>query len=125
MPRQFPRLSAVLDDAVTARIAAGGRFRPSCLTGLELGRTIAQNALANYLRPVPHFADVTRKAGEFQLFLSPGRSLSYVIETSSDLAQWVPWQTNVYGAVLHTDSTPSADRRFYRTSLQTLEAAGR
>jgi hypothetical protein len=117
-PRKFSRLSAVVDDAVVARICAGAHFRTSCLTGVELGRKIAQNALANFLRPAPHFTDVVRNAGQFQLYLSPGRSLDYIIQTSSDLSQWTPWQTNTYGAILHTDSTPSIDRRFYRALLQ-------
>ncbi len=118
--RKFDRLSAVPDDAVVGRIAAGAHFRNSCLVGVEMGRKIARYALENFLRPVPHFSGAARQnGGEFQLHLSPGRFFSYVLETSSDLSQWTPWQTNSSGVVLHTDAAVGAsDRRFYRSLVQ-------
>lgn len=115
-PRQFARLSAAIDDAVVARIAAGAHFRNSCLQGVELGRRIAHHAMQNYLRPVPRLAgQVPQGSVGFQLVLSPARPFSYVIETSVDLGQWTPWQTNILGPAVLTDSgTSSGDRRFYR-----------
>jgi hypothetical protein len=117
--RTFARLSAVVDDAIIGRICAGGHFRNSCLAGVELGRKIARNALTNFLRPVPHFTGAARlPAGEFQLQLEPGRNFTYVIQTSNDLAQWLPWKTNSYGIVIQTDvNAAAADRRFYRALI--------
>ena len=119
-PRSFERLSAMVGDAVEARIAAGAHYRNSCLVAVELGRKIAENALNNYLRPVPQFSGAARlNAGEFQLHLHPGRSVSYVIETSGDLSQWTPWQTNIYGSILRTDTDAGAvNQRFYRVLIQ-------
>jgi hypothetical protein len=34
-PRQFGRISAVIDDAVVARIVEGAHCRNSCLAGVE------------------------------------------------------------------------------------------
>ena len=117
--REFDRLSAVPDDAVVGRIAAGGHFRNSCLAGVEMGRNIARNALANCLRPVPRLVGSPLSTGEFQLHLNQGRPLIYVLETSGDLIQWTPWQTNSLGVILHTDSSlGGSDRRFYRAMIQ-------
>ncbi|MCI0534568.1 MAG: vanadium-dependent haloperoxidase [Verrucomicrobiales bacterium] len=117
--RTYPRLSAMIDDAVVARIAAGAHFRNSCVVGVELGQRIARHALENFLRPVPHFTGAARlSTGEFQLHFNPGRSVSYVIETSGDLSQWMPWQTNIYGAILQNDPGAPADRRFFRALIQ-------
>jgi hypothetical protein len=114
--RQFARLSAATNDAVIARIAAGAHFRFSCLTGLELGRKIARNALANLLRPVPNLVSGSRlNTGEFQLSLATGRAPSFVIEASSDLVQWHPWQTNIYGVLrLKDPSVDAGQHQFYR-----------
>jgi hypothetical protein len=101
--RTFPRLSAMIDDAVVARIAAGGHFRFSCLAGVELGRNIARHALENFLRPLPRLAAGPPAPGQFQLQVTSGPPFSYVIETSGDLGQWTPWLTNLHGAVLLTD----------------------
>lgn len=120
-PRMFARPSAAVEDAIVARIATGAHFRTSCLTGVELGRNIARYAMQNYLRPVPNLASgAWLNTGEFQLQLSTGRATPYVIETSSDLAQWAPWQTSSYGTILQTDTNAAAvDRRFYRVRLLT------
>lgn len=64
--RHFDRLSAVPDDAVVGRIAAGAHFRNSCVVGVEMGRKIARHALANFLRPVPRLAGRALNTGEFQ-----------------------------------------------------------
>jgi hypothetical protein len=110
--RTYARLSDVPDDAVIGRIAAGGHFRTACLEGLEMGRKIAAQALQNFLRPLPRLAGQPGP-GEFQLRL--GESFPYVVETSADLRDWLPWQTNHYGAVLHTDPWfASGTNRFYR-----------
>lgn len=116
--RTFPRLSAMIDDAVVARIAAGAHYRNSCVVGVDLGRNIARHAVANFLRPLPRLAGGTPPAaGGFQLQVTSGPPFSYVVETSGDLAQWTPWLTNLHGAVLLTDPGAPADRRFYRAVL--------
>lgn len=117
-PRAFARLSAAVEEAVIARIAAGAHFRTSCETGVELGRRIGRHAVANFLRPLPRLAGGTAPAaGGFHLQLTSRPPFSYVIETSGDLAQWAPWLTNLYGAVLLTDPDAPSDRRFYRAVL--------
>lgn len=116
--RTFPRLSAMIDDAVVARIAAGAHYRNSCVVGVEVGRNIARHAVANFLRPLPRLAGgAPPAAGGFQLQITSGPPFSYVVETSGDLGQWTPWLTNLYGAVLLTDPGAPADRRFYRAAL--------
>lgn len=118
VPRTFARPSAALEDAVTARIAAGGHFRTSCVRGLELGRQVAQNALRNFLRPVPRLAPGTLRApGEFILHLTAGRSETVVLEASSDLSAWTRLQTNQLGTISHTTPIGGADVRFYRTVI--------
>jgi hypothetical protein len=116
-PREFARLSAAVDEAVIARIAAGAHFRTSCLAGVELGRRIARNTLANFLRPIPRMEGSRNSSPSFQLQLHPGSAINYVVETSSDLAQWTPWQTNVYGAIAFDTGVPGVGQRFYRLSL--------
>jgi hypothetical protein len=118
--RKFDRLSAVPGDAVVGRIAAGAHFRTACVTGVEMGRNIAGHALENFLRPVPQFTGTAQpKPGEFQLHLNPGRAFSYVLETSGDLSQWTPWQTNALGVASHSDvAAGGADRRFYRALIR-------
>jgi hypothetical protein len=57
------------------------------------------------------------KAGEFQLSLNPGPVAAYVIERSSDLANRLPWPTNVVGVILFTDPNALLDNsHFYRVS---------
>ncbi|HAB19510.1 MAG TPA: vanadium-dependent haloperoxidase [Verrucomicrobiota bacterium] len=113
--RTYARLSDVPADAVIGRIASGAHFRSACLAGLEMGRKIAEQALRNFLRPLPRLAG-SLGPGEFQLRL--GETFPYVIEASADLKHWTPWQTNHYQAVLHTDPDFSASpNRFYRATL--------
>lgn len=119
--RTYPRLSALMDDAVIARIAAGAHFRNSCVAGIELGKNIARHAVANFLRPLPR-VDAGSSAssatpGEFRLHLTPGRMFHYTVESSGDLTQWTPWLTNFFGAVPLTDPNPPAARRFYRAVI--------
>jgi hypothetical protein len=117
-PRVFQRLSDITQDAVEARVSAGIHFRNSCNVAVNAGQRIAQNALQNFLRPVPNLISGSQlKAGQFQLNLTTGRVFQYVIESSNDLSVWQPWQTNLYGVLLNTDSIPATDRRFYRTVL--------
>jgi len=116
--RTFARLSALMDDAVTARVAAGAHFRNSCLVGIELGKNIARHAVANFLRPLPRLAEGSLAApGDFQIQLTPGRTFHYTVETSGDLTRWTPWLTNFFGTATFTDSNAPADRRFYRAVL--------
>ena len=116
--RHFQKLSAYIDDAITARVIGGTHFRNSCDVAAEMGRQIALNAVECYLRPLPSVQSGIRTAGEFQLSLTPGRTFPYVIQTSSDLLQWRPWITNIYGVVIQTDTNAAAaDRRFYRTVI--------
>ncbi|HRI13820.1 MAG TPA: vanadium-dependent haloperoxidase [Verrucomicrobiota bacterium] len=116
-PRNFARLSAALDDAVIARIAAGAHFRTSCETGIDLGRRIARHALANYLRPLPRLAAKPRAPGQFEFLvdLHPAGPLSYAVESSNDLQEWRPWHTDILGITAFTDPDGIAEgRRFYR-----------
>lgn len=114
--RTFARLSAFMDDAVVARIAAGAHFRNSCIVGIELGKSIASHAVANFLRPLPRLAGNPGPHG-FQLGF--GKEFPYVIETSTDLLKWSPWQTNVYGAAMHIDPlVGTGTNRFYRAILR-------
>jgi hypothetical protein len=117
--RTFPRLSAYIQDATEARVAGGTHFRNSCDVAADVGRQIAQNALQHHMRPVPALSSgAMLDSGLFQLHLNTGRVAPYIIETSSDLLQWLPWQTNIYGMIQLTDTNASAaERRFYRTSL--------
>jgi hypothetical protein len=89
------------------------------VVAVETGRQIGRHALQNFLRPVPNLSGATRlSASEFQLQIAPGPVSSYIVERSQDLRQWLPLQTNVYGTVLHSDtSVAGADRRFYRTTI--------
>ena len=119
-PRYFAKLSDVIDDAITGRIAAGAHFRYSCVAGVELGRKIAQNALDNFLRPAAHFSGLSRGPnGQLQLQLKSGSVVTHILESSSDLNSWTPRQTNAYGTVLYTETDAgAADRRFYRSVIQ-------
>jgi hypothetical protein len=113
--RSFARLSDYIDDAVTARVVGGTHFRNSCTVAAAMGRDIAQNAFANFLRPVPNVVEAKLNNGQFNLTLSAGRALPYVIETSSDLITWQNWRTNLSNTITESDSTQTGDRRFYRT----------
>lgn len=113
--RTFSRPSAAVEDAITARIAAGAHYRTSCVRGVELGRTIAQNALRNFLRPAPRLmSGAPRTPGEFVVHLSTVPEI-HVIEASSDLSSWTPVSTNIVGTTSHTDATAGANLRFYRS----------
>ena len=118
-PRTFQRLSDFFEDVVVGRIAAGMHFRYSCVVGVETGREIARHAIQNFLRPVPRLATgAAPRSGEFQLSLITGPAVSYAVETSGDLLQWVPWQTHIYGTIQLTDSNAAGtDHRFYRAHL--------
>lgn len=118
--RFLPRLSAATNDAVIARIAAGAHFRFSCLAGLELGKKVAQNALANFLRPVPRLAAAPgARPAEFQLNLATGNTHSLVIQTSNDLLQWNAWRTNTYGVLsFPEDDILSSQHKFFRAIRQ-------
>jgi hypothetical protein len=50
--RFFPNFSSVVDDVITARIAAGAHFRFSGEVGARMGRQIGQFTVQHYLRPV-------------------------------------------------------------------------
>ena len=114
-PRPFQKLSDYIDDAITARVIGGTHFRNTCNVAVEVGQRIARHAFQNFLRPVPNLTSGVRvNPGEFQLSLNTGRVFPYLIESSSDLLQWQPWQTNTYGIVLLTDPTAAASLRFYR-----------
>lgn len=114
-PRKFARLSALFDDVVVGRVAAGMHFRNSCVVAVETGRQIGRHAVQNYLRPVGALAaGPAPVAGAFQLSLGVGPARTYVIETSSDLAGWRPWQTNTYGVLQVTDPEGVDGNRFYR-----------
>lgn len=114
-PRTFSRPSAAVEDAITARIAAGAHYRTLCVRGVELGRTIAQNALRNFLRPAPRLTSgAPRTPGEFVVHLSTVPEI-HVIEASSDLSSWTPVSTNIVGTTSHTDATAGANLRFYRS----------
>ncbi|HRY51406.1 MAG TPA: vanadium-dependent haloperoxidase [Candidatus Paceibacterota bacterium] len=118
-PRTFPRLSAYVQDATEARVAGGTHFRNSCNVAADAGWRIAQNAIEHFLRPLPALnAGGGSEGGGFQLHLVTGRAVPYRIETSSDLLQWVAWQTNTYGTLLLTDTNAATqERRFYRATL--------
>lgn len=114
-PRKFARLSALFDDVVVGRVAAGMHFRNSCVVAVETGRKIGRHAVENFLRPVGRLAaDHAPAAGSFLLSLEPGPARTYVIQTSSDLVQWQPWTTNTYGVIQFNDPDLTADRQFYR-----------
>jgi hypothetical protein len=115
-PRSFPRLSAIYDDVVTGRIAAGMHFRNSCVVAVDAGRKIARHALGEALRPLPVLAaESTSGFPPFQVALDGGRVRSYVIQTSVDLTQWLPWRTNTYGLVTLSDpDAATLGHRFYR-----------
>ncbi len=114
-PRRFARLSALFDDVVVGRVAAGMHFRNSCVVAVETGRQIGRHAVESFLRPVGRLAaDRTPAAGSFRLSLEPGPARSYVIQTSRDLVEWQPWQTNTYGVIQFTDPDGLAGSRFYR-----------
>jgi hypothetical protein len=114
-PRRFARLSALFDDVVIGRVAAGMHFRDSCVVAVETGRKIGWHAVENFLRPVGRLAaDRAPAAGSFRLSLEPGPARTFVIQTSSDLVEWQPWNTNTYGVIEFNDRDSAADRRFYR-----------
>ena len=117
--RSFRRLSHYVEDGITARVVGGTHFRNSCEVAAEVGRQIARHAFENYLRPVPVLSPgAPRQPAEFQLSLTTGRAVPFVVEASSDLVRWVPWRTNLYGTILQTDTNAdAADRRFYRVLL--------
>jgi hypothetical protein len=118
--RKFNRLSALFEDVVTGRVAAGMHFRNSCLVAVETGRQIGRHALRNFLRPLPLLtADGFPKPGEFQLSLSAGPAVNYIIETSNDLTTWLPWQTNTIGKIQFIDTNAvQAGPRFYRVQAE-------
>jgi hypothetical protein len=78
---------------------------PVGLAVYEIVLTLAQNEL------VP---------AEFELILHGQPSQSYVLETSSDLAQWTAVLTNTAGVdgVLTYLESPPAPQRFYRARTQ-------
>ncbi len=117
-PRSFLRLSDAIDDVIEGRISAGMHFRNSGKVAVEAGRAIAQNALQNFLRPLPKFLSAGGVDATIQLNLATGAITPFVIETSDDLQQWRPWQTNVHGILTMVDPSPAADRRFYRAVRQ-------
>jgi hypothetical protein len=82
----------------------------------EVGRQIARYAIENYLKPVPYLREgAMLNSGEFQLNLTTGRTEPFIIETSSDLVTWSPWQTNLLGVIRLQDTNAAAtDHRFYR-----------
>ena len=115
--RTFAKLSDYISDAVTARVIGGTHFRNSCNVAAGVGRKIAQHAFQNFLQPLPNTVSGQRlNADAVQLTLTTGRVFPYLIETSSNLSQWQPWRTNLFGLIIETDSTRTADRRFYRAT---------
>jgi hypothetical protein len=119
-PRHFPRLSAAVDDAIQGRICVGAHFRTSCLTGVEVGRAIACLALLNFMHPIPRLHSSKQPdSGEFHLHLTTGLAVPYIIETSANLSEWTPWQTNYFGTILQpATNAATVDHRFFRSRLQ-------
>lgn len=116
--RTFARLSDYVEDAITARVVGGTHFRNTCNVSAETGRQIARHSFQNYLRPLPRLATGPSQPGEFTLLLQPDVPLRYAIERSSDLVQWLPWQTNTYGLIGFADTNAATlERRFYRALL--------
>jgi hypothetical protein len=115
--RTFARLSDYVEDAITARVVGGTHFRNTCNVSAEVGRRIARHAFKNYLRPVPRLQTGPGRPGEFTLFLELGLPVPYTVETSRDLLQWLPWQTNIHGVISMTDTNAPVGERFYRAVL--------
>lgn len=116
--RTFTKLSDYVEDGITARVVGGTHFRHTCNVSAETGRQIARHAFQRYLRPVPRLQTGPNQPGEFTLVLQPDLPFRYSVETSSDLVEWLPWQTIVHGPILLNDTNAAAvDRRFYRVGV--------
>lgn len=116
--RTFAKLSDYVEDGITARVVGGTHFRHTCNVSAETGRQIARHAFQRYLRPVPRLQTGPSHPGDFTLLLQPDLPFRYSIERSSDLAQWLPWQTRVHGPILLNDTNAaSAEQRFYRVGV--------
>ena len=114
----YEHLTDLTQEAQNSRVYEGIHFRFAVEAGAELGKRLSQHALRNVLVPlVPDFAGAAdQTGGGFQITLRSQASLPYVIETSSDLKSWTPWQTNAFGVLRILDeSAAGSDRRFYRT----------
>lgn len=90
------------------------------MVGAATGRQIAQHVLRNVLLPVPSAVSGQAQAnGAFQLNLLSVGARPYVIETSSDLAAWTPWKTNLTGLFSEIDpGAANTSRKFYRALLR-------
>jgi hypothetical protein len=114
--RSFAHLSDLTQEGQDARVYAGIHYRFATEAGMLLGKQLGQHALRNVLVPIPQAASgATTTDHTFQLTLRSLGPIPYVIETSSDLISWAPWQTNAFGILQVTDGTAAnANHRFYR-----------
>lgn len=117
--RSFAHLSDLTQGGQDARVYAGIHYRFATEAGVLLGRQLGQHALRNVLVPIPQATSgAATTNGTFQLTLRNLGPIPYVIETSSDLVLWAPWQTNAFGILQVTDETAAnANHRFYRAVL--------
>ena len=51
--REWPRLSEYVDEVSNARVWAGVHDRSSTVVGQDMGRTIGELAVKNFLKPLP------------------------------------------------------------------------
>lgn len=114
---------ATVKTIIVLKPSAGGNITGTASVGgkqadLNLANNSAQTVTA-VIQPVPAVLSGSYASNHFHLVVTAEPNLVYVIQASSNLTSWVSLSTNTAstaGVIKYTDpSSPSPNRRFYRT----------
>ncbi len=117
--RTFNSLAACVDEIGRSRIYGGIHFEFDNREGKRTGHAVAEYVAANYLLPNHRLPEVRLwlANGDPEVCLHGRVGIPYLLQASSDLANWHTLSTNVAvagGVIVNDPAAVSLPARFYR-----------